>query len=507
MNRWRIAGLLLLAAFAVWLTLRGCKPEEPAQQAPPTTTSQARDQFHASRPLQVVAVAAPSSDSARPADLAWLEHELRHLLIRGRMQVAPIGSEARPSYTLRVEMHPAPATSATLKLAAPDGVVERERDIELGADPFDILRSLAAGLPEFLGAAHAQGDWVALLGTTDADAYRAYLTSANELLGADGRGFTQPATAKNSASVDRLEALTRSQPRFARALSLLSVAYLGLGGEDEGSLTNLAEATAERALALDPSLTNAQSALGLVSLRRGEWATAQDHFQTALQSDPNAPAAVEGLACLLMDVGHAAAALPIARRAVTLQPHSVGANECLAYAQLATGTVEAEAARSAALDVAVVHALDAVLSGQIADAQQILRTADNSRDSSAWTEPLLRAVANRRETPRALQAITRAANDGLIDPVTELVCGAALRQSDFVFNRMLRLHKQNEAVPLRILWLPKTAFLRKHDGFETIVSTEGLLPFWQDHGLPDVCKDEPAVYGCRLKPQKIKKEE
>ena len=508
MNRWRIAGLLLLAAFAVWLTLRGCKPETPVDATPPPAVSQTRDKFHASQPLQVVAVAAPASDPAKPpADLAWLERELRHLLIRGRMQVAPIGPEARPSYTLRVEMNPAPATSAMLRLAAPDGVVERERSIELGADAFDMLRALAAELPGFLGAAHTQGDWVALLGATNADAYRAYLASADELLGPDGRGFTQPVSATSSASVDRLEALTRKEPRFARALSLLSVAYLGLGGQDEGSLTNLAEATAERALALDPSLTNAHSALGLVSLRRGEWATAQDHFQTALQSDPNALAAIEGLACLLMDVGHAAAALPIAQRAVILQPHSVGANECLAYAQLATGTAEPDAARSAALDVAVVHALDAVLSGRIADAQHILRSAENARDSSAWSEPLLRAAASRRETPRALQAITRAANDRLIDPVTELVCGAALRQSDFVFNRMLRLQKQNDAVPLRILWLPKTTFLRKHEGFETLVSAEGLLPFWQDHGLPDICASEPAVYGCRLKPQKIRKEE
>lgn len=506
MNRWRIAGLVLLAAFAVWLTLRGCKPQTPVDEALPPATPQVRDKFHASRPLQVVAIAAPAADSARPADLSWLERELRHLLIRGRMQVAPIGPDARPSYTLRVEMNPAPATSATLRLAAPDGVVERELDIELGTDAFGMLRALATALPGFLDAAHSQGDWVALLGTTNADAYRTYLASANELLGAEGRGFTQPATATSSASVDRLETLTRNQPRFARALSLLSIAYLGLGGEDERSLTNLAEATAERALALDPTLTNAHSALGLVSLRRGEWASAQDHFRTALQSDPNAVAAIEGLACLLMDVGHAAAALPIAQRAVALQPHSIGANECLAYAQLATGAAASDA-RSTALDVAIAQALDAILSDRIADARHILRTAETGRDASAWTEPLLRAAANRRETPRALQAITRAANDGLIDPVTELVCGAALRQSDFVFNRMQRLRKQNAAVPLRILWLPKTAFLRKHAGFESLVGTQALLPFWQDHGLPDICKDEPAVYGCRLKPQKIKTEE
>ena len=64
---------------------------------------------------------------------------------------------------------------------------------------------------------------------------------------------------------------------------------------------------------------------------------------------------------------------------------------------------------------------------------------------------------------------------------------------------MLRLHKQEEAVPLRIFWLPRTAFLRQHPRFEDIVSAEGLLPFWQEHGQPDVCAAEPKVYGCGVK--------
>jgi tetratricopeptide (TPR) repeat protein len=501
MSKGRIVGLLLLAALAAWLVLRGCTPDQTPDKPPPAAATPSRDKFHASHPLQVVAVAASESQGQPSADLAWLERELRYLLIRGRMRVAPMGPDAPSAYTLRVEMNPSPALSAQMKLVAPDGVVEREQEIVLDSQSLGTLRSFAAALPAFLDAAHTQGDWVALMGTDDSAAYDAYLSSADELFGPASRGFTQPVIAKSSASVDRLEALTRKQPRFARAWSLLAVAYLGLGGEDEGSLTNLAESTAERALALDPSLTNAQSALGLVSQRRGEWVAALDHFRTALQSDPNAVAALEGLACLLMDVGQATEALPIARRAVTLQPASVGANECLAYARLATGAPGGDIQQSAALDVALVQALDAILSGRTSEAQRALQSAEMKPGSSAWVDPLLRAATNHRETPQALQAITRAANDQLIDPVTELVCGAALRQSDFVFNRMLRLHKQNEAVPLRILWLPKTTFLRKHPGFEDTVSVEGLLPFWQDHGLPDVCRSEPAVYGCKLKPQ------
>jgi len=226
--------------------------------------------------------------------------------------------------------------------------------------------------------------------------------------------------------------------------------------------------------------------------------------------------ALEGLACLLMDVGHVAAALPVAQRAVALQSGSIGANECLAFAQLAISTsaalipAQTTEARIASdeepgskparqpLEVARVKALGALLSGDPASAQRTLRDSA-STSAAAWIDPLLQAATDRRKTSAALQAITRAASDDLIDPVTEVVCGAALRQSDFVFNRMLRLHKQNESVPLRILWLPQTGFLRQHPRFEEIVSAEGLLPFWQDHGLPDICSGEPAIYGCKLR--------
>ncbi|HKE96442.1 MAG TPA: hypothetical protein VKB34_19190 [Povalibacter sp.] len=496
MNQWRIAGLILAAVFAAWLTLRGCSPEEEDRPAP----APVRDQFHASKPLAVVAAYATAAGNQ--ADLAWLERELRYLLMRGQMRIAAQQPGSQPIYTLRVELDHAPPTAATLRLLAPDGVVERTLQVQLGEPALATMRSLAGALPAFLGAAHTTTDWATLLGTDDSSAYENFLRSSNELLDANGRGFTRPGAAANSATVDRLEALTRRHPRFARAWSLLSVAYLNLGGKDQASLTQLADTTAERALGLDPALTDAQSAQGLARLRRGEWTAALEHFNTALKVDANSSPALEGLACLLVDVGHSTAALPIAQRAVALQPGSIGANECLVYAQLGTATdVPPPAKQSEPLAVAQVRALNALLSARPAEAEGFLRAASNTSNASQWVDPLLRAATNRQQTSEALQAITRAASDNVIDPVTEVISGAALRQSDFVFNRMLRLHKQHEQLPLRILWLPDTAFLRQHRRFAEIVTAAGLPAFWQDHGLPDICAHEPAVFGCKLKSQ------
>ncbi|MFL6547859.1 MAG: hypothetical protein ACJ8OJ_04145 [Povalibacter sp.] len=503
MNQWRVAGLIALAMFAAWLTLRSCSPQEspPVEQ----TAVTARDQFHASKPLLVEVTSAAAS-----TELSWLERELRNLLIRGRMRVASIASSGSPAYTVRVELAQELPSSASLKLIAPDGKVEREQSIQLESDELATMRAFAAVLPGFLGAAHKTEDWSSYLGTEDAGAYENFVRSEQELLGSNGSGFTRPIAAANTENIDRLENLTRRHPRFSRAWSLLAIAYLNLGGEDEASLTQLAESTAEHALGLDPSLSDAHSALGLVQLRRGEWVAAMEHFKTALETDPNASAALEGLACLMIDVGHASTALPLAQRAVRLQPGSIGAAECLSYAQLSAGatlTTDAPDGGAKSLAAAQVEALDAILAGDLRSAQERLQNVNSTRKSTPWIEPLMRAAQDKRQTSQALQAITRAASDHSIDAVTEVVCGTALRQSDFVFNRMLRLHKQKEAVPLRVLWLPRTDFLRQSPRFEEIVSAEGLLPFWQDHGLPDICQSEPTVYGCKIKPQKLKKEE
>lgn len=525
MSNWRIAGLVVAALLAAWLILRGCtsKDENERATSPPVP---AREVFHISKPLRVL-VTRPATSASQPAQAAptasgaqgtpdeWLERELRDLLIRGRMRIAAIDPSLPRPFTLRVELPQAPgsATSTTVKLSlqAPDGKIERSTEVELTADPgrdpsaLHIMQALAKRLPGFLGAARiAAGpemDWSALIGTDDAAAYDRFLSSANELLGSQGTGFTASSAPNRSVAVERLETLTRRHPDFTRALALLSVGYAGLGGQDDASLTGIAAASAQRALAMDRTLANAQSTLGLVRLRQGEWAAALEQFDAALTLDANSPAALEGLACLLIDVGQAAAALPVAQRAVALQPANVGAKECLAYALFATGknadsllAPPSPTARDP-LEIAQVKALPALLSGDTVQAQRTLSAAAGT--GAAWVDPVLQAVGDRKRVSLALQAITRAASDRTIDPTTELVCGAALRQADFVFNRMLRLHRQDEPVPLRLLWLPQTDFLRRHARFAEIIDAQALPVFWQDHGRPDYCSQEPDLYGCK----------
>jgi tetratricopeptide (TPR) repeat protein len=497
MNRWRIVGLIVLALLAASLLAWWLKPAPPpaAPAEPPP-----REVFHSSKPLALeVVYQEPSTTSP------WLYHELLHLLAAGRMRVAAV-DDPSAKFTLRVTIN-AEGNGATLALVAPDRVMERQEQIQLPSESrLATISALAQRLPQFLNAQPAGSpSWVALIGTDDAKAYDAYLTDALDLLGPGAQGLTRPAMPQSTRTVERLESLARHQPHFARARAALAIGYLSLGGQDEASLSKLAKASAERALAADEGIAEAHAALGLVHLRSGNWTAAREQFDRALALDANSAAALEGSGCLLVDAGRYTAARPLLEHAVRVQPRNTGALECLAYLDAAAAvtkvklTAEPPPQEKPPSAVARVQALAAILGGDVDAARRELRESSSDEEFRDWAEPLLQAATDRARVPDALQSITRAASEGRIDAATEILCGAALRRAEFVFNRMARLQRDHEPVPLRMLWLPQTEFLRRHARFEQIVGTAGLPAFWQEYGTPDTCAAEPQTYGCKTR--------
>jgi tetratricopeptide (TPR) repeat protein len=496
-NRLRIAGVVLAALLAAFFVVRGCTPEPPQHSSGAPT----RPAFDASKALHVEVIATRASDG-KAADVEWLEPELRRLLSAAGLAIGARGVEGDEDYLLRVAVAP-DARHVSFALVAPDQVLERELAVEV-SDParLTLVLTTATELAKFLPT-RAVADWKVVVGAADVRAYDVYTQALTDVLGPNARGFTRPPHAPARArSLERLERLARTEPRFARARALLAVSYLSLGGADQASLTQLAASAAERALALDPTLADAQAALGLAALRRAEWVAAYERLSNALELDANNAAALEGLACLLADAGLYEAAGPLAARALALLPRSVGANECRAYV---SGVERGGHATEATAEIA---ALRLALAGKSAEAQQLLRSALRPAQFDLWAQPLTRALSSRRHVPDALRAITRAASEDQIDASTEIVSGAALRQADFVLNRLARLQRQGEYAPLRILWLSQASFLRQHPRFDDVIAASGLTTFWQTHGAPDVCKSEPRTYGCTIKakePQKTTK--
>ena len=87
-----------------------------------------------------------------------------------------------------------------------------------------------------------------------------------------------------------------------------------------------------RAVALDETLAEAQSALGWARLALGQWAPAETALTRAIALDPAAYRGYEGLARLFMFTGRPAEQLAAAHRGLELDPFSVQATRELALA-------------------------------------------------------------------------------------------------------------------------------------------------------------------------------
>lgn len=493
MNGLRILGLVLLAVLVVGISVRRPAPPPPTPAAAPV-----REVFHPAKPLRIEVRS--TGDQANPSVVeasTWLERELRYMLTRGQMKIAPLApaGDAPRAFTLRVTTEP--NVGAQLELIAPDGVVERRERLELSqTSRLETMHALAERLPRFLDAPGAVDDWAALIGTRDPGAYESYLRASELLQRPDGVGFTAPPRpgADVTANLERMETLTRRHRAFARAHALLALGYLSIGGDDEPALAKLAQAAAQRALANDAQLAEARAALGIVRARRMEWSVAREHFATALTLDPNSLPALEGLACVLADTGHVSEALPLAQRALHLQPGNRGARACATYAAIATGGKLALGEDNA--QTVRIRATMQWLAGDIDAAARSLRAGKAASDE--LIESLVAASQAPNEIPAALRIITRYADEGSVDAEAELLFGAALQRPDFVLNRMLRMAKQGRAVPTRMLWLPHTEFLRKHPRLREVLAVTDLTAYWQDHGVPDLCADEPKLHLCTL---------
>ncbi len=463
------------------------------------------------RAILRVSVSMQDDSGENSAYAAWLQEELRYLLSRHGVDLAyPQGSKYQGDdgvpYALRVLVPAEPGGMIASELIGPSGQTEEQR--KLGPRPatrLETVRLLATQLQSLLPRRGRTATMLDFIGNDDAETYEAYAQLAaahRELM--QQTPLTKEVAARRLATLASMEALLKKHPQFARGWGLLALSYLEIGGEDTAVLTQLAANAANRALAADAGLPDAHTALGLAAYQRGQWLAADADFALALQGDAASPAALGGLACLLVDVGRLDAAITVGQQAVAQDPENAEVRECLAYARIGVGGRNATVPPrdveqdSAYLGLARAYALAALLEGRTEDATAILAPALQRQERSMkWFDALLKGVKEPKAVPAALRAVTRAASEESVDPLTEVICGVALQQPDFVFNRILRLHAQRKSLPLRMLWLKQTEFLRAHARFRRVVETLGVNSYWNERERPDYCHWEPEAAGCR----------
>jgi tetratricopeptide (TPR) repeat protein len=152
----------------------------------------------------------------------------------------------------------------------------------------------------------------------DPVAYRAYLRGQYQI---------------HRPSVDRMaealaafrEAIDRD-PTCARAWSGMAFAYRAMvmtGDGDPRQLFPLAQAAVQKALVIDPQSAEAWSSKGFIEFWYDwNWPGAEASLERAIALNPNLAEAHLAMAHLLVNIGRAQDALPFIRRAIALDPLS-----------------------------------------------------------------------------------------------------------------------------------------------------------------------------------------
>jgi serine/threonine-protein kinase len=195
----------------------------------------------------------------------------------------------------------------------------------------DIASAIASALKMKLGTSAAELSSTSH-GTDNLEAYDSFLR---------GRYFWNRRGAANlRRALVYFEKSIASDPRFARAYAGMAITYALLPEYSDSAPADAlvrARAAATRALALDSTLAEAHTALGLAALHTWEFKTAEAEYEKAIALDPTYPTGHQWYGEMLMHTARMDSARAELRRAVSLDPLAPIPHDALGYALSAAG--------------------------------------------------------------------------------------------------------------------------------------------------------------------------
>jgi serine/threonine-protein kinase len=268
------------------------------------------------------------------------------------------------------------------------------------------------------------------------------------------------------------------EPRFAPAYAGLADAYADYefwGVNYEDTYSQIKE-VASKALALDPRLPEAHSAMGLVYARDREWAKADVAFQRSIEINTNLSRTHAAYAFWsLYQQGKLTRALDELRLSLTLDPLSLDLRRMIAYVEVSAGQY------AAAIDtcryalkvdpkfplVPLVLARAQLFTGNSAEA---IRRLEEMPPNRAPELGYAYASVGRRAEAEALAASAAGV------PSTEAVIFAGLKDKDRTFAALERAAAIGDPKIGAELTYPELGFLRDDPRFAAFAKRIGVQP-------------------------------
>ena len=343
----------------------------------------------------------------------------------------------------------------------------------------------------------------------DLDAYQLYLR---------GRALMERGTQENLRRAVELlrEAVTRD-PGFARAYGALALAHwvVFFFNYPVPDALGDAEREAERALALDPRLAEAQGVLGSVYVARLEWLKGDACLRAAAELDENdAFTRTQHPIQVGVAVGHLRRAVEDIRAAHRLAPSNALVAMRLAAALQFDGSADNDAEAAKYLDLAVdlglprtLHPMTIMLGHAAVRAQRYTDAAEvlaqdlmvRTVDGETAVRAALAALATGTGVAEAIAAVRRAESQADARRLGWATLGflcwvyTMLGAVDHAYDAASRLlDEMARSGPIWLavggIWMPEMRRFRQDPRFQGFVTRLGLMPYWEEYGPPDNCE-------------------
>jgi tetratricopeptide (TPR) repeat protein len=267
------------------------------------------------------------------------------------------------------------------------------------------------------------------------------------------------------AVVGLYQQVIAKDPAFAPAYAGLAAAYAASsfqGFQDHTDELLQMRSAAEKAIGLDPLLSEAQQALGMIYSRDGQWAQSEKSFRRAIELDPgNSQAYCDLTTNLLLPLGRITEGVHEMQIAVKTDPLSPRVQNVLGSALLSTGQYEEAAGHCQETPATRCLGRARLAQGRVDEAIQIL-AADLQYLGFAY------ARAGRREEAEKFAAAAAP------NAFTQALTFAGLGDKDRTLEALDRLASNGAVRVGRALNSPEFALLRGDPRVKTLRKKVGL---------------------------------
>ncbi|HEV8463699.1 MAG TPA: hypothetical protein VGQ63_01695 [Pseudolabrys sp.] len=368
------------------------------------------------------------------------------------------------------------------------------------SDVFALQERIARAITDALKAA-LNGDQKTRLvqaGTANAEAYSLYLQATD--------AFNRRDYARMGEGIGWLEKAIALDPGFARAHARLAMIHL-LGRPEQGASDAEADEHAHAALALDPTVAEAQTALGTLATKQRRYVDARSAMDRALELAPNDASVHLYTAQRLITTGYTRQGIAHLDRALTIDPLLPNALYWRGRQYEFAGQLDdAERAFTQARDLGLSFA-DAGFGGLAQARGDTARANDilvsvlvrfGNAKCLATPEPSLRRMLAADTTTESGRAQALAVLDECVAKQPERVpiwvphrlmtIGEPQRALDLIASGPT----QDDAGLFMDFWKPSRADVRRLTSFAAFARTVGFAALWDKYGAPDTCSRNAA---------------